>query len=136
MCIKYRVRQDKTRQDKTRQMNDSKGEKKKILQSKPTALSKGKIVPTTVYGGLDNAYVNSKLKRKTGTSLKLGMFKLNPATGTKTPFGLKRLPCRPVVHYQTAKDIVDNTRSKSGKYKPKGFPTEKFLSFPRNDFVI
>jgi hypothetical protein len=114
----------------------NKKEKQKILKSKPTPLSKGKIVPSTVYGGLDNAYVNKKVERRSGKKVKLGSFKPIAAKGTKTPFGLKKLPCRPVFHYQTPKNITDNTRSKSEKYKPKGFPTEKFLSFPRNDFVM
>lgn len=110
--------------------------KEKLLKSKKTALSQGKIVPSTVYGGLDDAYVNNKLKKRTGKSMNLCGFKPAIAKGTKTPYGLKKLPCRPVFHFQTPKNIVDNTRSQSEKYKAKGFPTEKFLSFPRNDFVI
>lgn len=113
-----------------------KKEKQKILKSKPTPLSKGKIVPSTVYGGLDNARVNAKVERKTGKKIKLGMFKPTNTKGTLRPFGLKKLSCRPVMHFQTPKNIVDNTRSKNEKYQAKGFPTEKFLSFPRNDFVI
>ena len=117
-------------------MKEPKAEKKKILQSKPTALSKGKVVPTTVYGGLNDAYVNKKLERKTKKKISLCSFKAVKTECTDKPYGLKKLPCRPVMLYQTPKNIVDNTRSMSEKYKSKGFATEKFLSFPRNDFVI
>lgn len=112
------------------------GQQKKILQSKPTAQSKGTKVPTTVFAALDDASVIKKTELKTGKKFKLGDFKPQPQKGTKTPFGLKPLHCKPSYMFATAKYLTDNTRSQSEKYKPQGFPTEKFLSFPRNDFVI
>lgn len=116
---------------------DNRGKQgEKILKSKKTALSKGEKVPSTVYAGLNDSSVIRKTEKKTKKAFNLGSFKPAIVKGTKTPFGLKKLPCRPVVHFQTPKSIVDNTSSTRGKYKAKGFPTEKFLSFPRNDFVI
>lgn len=118
-------------------MDESKKDKnKKILKSKATALSKGKKVPSTVFAGLANDRINNKIDKKLNKTSELGGFKKTVNNGTTTPFGLKKLPCRPVFLYQTPKSIVDNTVSKSEHYKPKGFATEKFLSFPRNDFVI
>lgn len=112
------------------------GQKKKILRSKPTALSVGKKVPTTVFGALDDASVIKKTELKTKKKFKMGELKPQVVKGTNTPFGLKPLPCKPAYMYATPKYLVNNTRSKSEEYKPLGFPTEKFLSFPRNDFVI
>lgn len=113
------------------------GEKKKILKSKPTKKSIGKEVPTTVFGGIADSFTNKKLKQKThGKDIKTGTFKEVKMKGTKTPFGLKPLPCKPAYMFATAKYLVDNTHSHSDKYKPQGFAAEKFLSFPRNDFVI
>ena len=112
------------------------GQQKKVLQSKPTALSLGKKVPSTVFGALDDASVIKKTEKKTGKKFKLGDFKPTPQKGTKTPFGFKSLHCKPSAMYATPKYLVDNTRSQAEKYKPQGFATEKFLSFPRNDFVI
>lgn len=112
------------------------GQQKKILQSKPTALSLGKKVPTTVYGALDDASVIKKVEKKTGKKFNLGDFKPQPQKGTKKPFGFQPVKCKPAMMYATPKYLVDNSRSQSENYKPLGFPTEKFLSFPRNDFVI
>lgn len=112
------------------------GRQKKVLRSKPTPLSKGKKVPCTVFGALDDASVIKKTEKKTNKKFKLGDFKPSPPKGTKTPYGFKPLDCKPAVMYATPKYLCDNTRSQAEKYKPQGFPTEKFLSFPRNDFVI
>lgn len=112
------------------------GQQKKILQSKPTAQSKGKKVPATVYGALNDASVINKVESKTGKKFKTGDFKSQKVKGSTTPFGLKPVKCKPAMIYATPKYLVDNTRSQSENYKPLGFPSEKFLSFPRNDFVI
>lgn len=112
------------------------GQQKKILQSKPTAQSKGKKVSSTVFGALDDPSVIKKTELKTKKKFCMGDFKPKPQKGTKTPFGMKPLDCKPVYMYATPKYLTDNTRSQAEKYKPQGFPTEKFLSFPRSDFVI
>jgi hypothetical protein len=110
--------------------DDGFGEKKEIVKSKPTAESKGKKVPTTTYGGLNDTAVIKKVEKKTKKAFKAGTFKKVKVVGTKTPFGLKPLKCKPAYMYATPKYLTDNTRTKS-KFKPRGYAAESFLKIPR-----
>lgn len=105
------------------------GEKKEIVKSKPTAESKGKKVPSTTYGALDDSAVIKKVEKKTKKSFKAGVFKQVKVKGTKTPFGLKPVN-KPAYMYATPKFMVNNTVAKA-KFKPRGFAAETFLKIPR-----
>jgi hypothetical protein len=105
-------------------------EKKQILKSKPTKVSKGGVVPGTTFGALQDASVIKKVENKTKKPFKAASFKPVKVKGTKTPFGLKPLSCKPAYMYATPKYLTDNTRP-AKQYKPQGFPTEQFLKIPR-----
>jgi len=109
---------------------DGFGEKKEIVKSKPTAKSKGQKVPTTTYGALNDTAVIKKTERKTKRPFKAGNFKEVKVKGTKTPFGMKPVTCKPAYMYATPKYLVNNTIAKA-KFKPRGYAAETFLKIHR-----